>query len=271
MKQTYEEIPLNSIITIENYRKTFNDKSLDELAKSILANGVVEPILVRRNGVGFDLIAGERRVRGSLIAGMVKIPAIIKENVSDGDFLKIQLLENIQRENVPYMEEARGLRRLRAECDLDISEMSKILGKSDATIYNLLLLTKMSKEAQDAANKGELGKMVAVRIARLPNHDLQDQAAKDLRRKNRDKLVSDRFARNYFQENFGERQVRMPKKTKIQKSFGNDYQANWKKYLVRFSVEQFEYFKSIVKGRTETGVLAEAVEVVMRGESNGNS
>lgn len=208
----FQEIPLNSIIVKSNYRKTFNDKSLNELADSIKENGCLEPIIVRRKGDCFELIAGERRTRAAKIAGLVTLPAIIKENVSDEDFLKFQLIENIQRENVQYMEEARGLKALREECDLDTAEMCKMLGKSEATIYNLLLLNKMSEVALDAANNNQLTKIVAIRIARLPNHDQQNEAAKALRRKQKDKLVTDRFARQYFQNTFGERQLKQPKK-----------------------------------------------------------
>lgn len=265
-----QEIPLNNIKIVSNYRKTFDKTSLKELADSIRENGVLQPIVVRSNGSEdiFELIAGERRVRASRSIGAVTIPAVIKTDISDEEFLKIQLLENIQRENVSYMEEAYGLNQLREKCDLDVSEISQRIGKSDALIYNLLSLTRMHPIAQEAASKNQLNKGVAIRIARLPREEDQITATESLRRKSKEKLVSDRFARAFFQENFGERQLKVPKKNKVQKQHGNDYHANWKKYLVNFSSQQFEYFKAIVRGRTDIATISEAVEQVML-EGNG--
>ncbi len=264
MKSEFLEIPLNQIQAKNNYRKTFNEKTLKELAASIKENGVVEPILVRRVREDFyNIIAGERRFRAAEICGLVTIPAIVKE-VADNKVLLLQIVENIQREGVPFMEEARALRQMRDELALDVAEIAKMIGKSDALIHNLLLLTKMSPIAQDAANKGELSKEVAVYIARLPNHDYQNKAANALRRSDKTKLITGRTARDYIQETFGAKRVSRPQQNKVQKQNGNDYQANWKKYLVNFSTLEFEKFKQIVRGRSDTTSVAEAVECVMR-------
>lgn len=268
MKSEYKELSPNRIAVVSNYRQTFNQKSLKELAKSIEKNGIIEPLIVRENNGIYELIAGERRLKAAKMVGIATVPVIIKHNVSDEDFLKMQLIENMQREDVSYMEEAQGLHDLRNKCDLDISEISNKIGKSDASIYNLLSLLKMGKIAKEAAINEEITKTVAVKIARLPTEEKQNQAAHDLRRKSKDKLVSIRFANKYFQNNFGERQVTLRRRNKIQKQNGNDYYANWKKYLVNFSSQQFEYFKAIVRGRIETNIIAEAVEQVML-EKNG--
>lgn len=263
MKDEYLQIPVNEIYARSNYRKTFNEKSLKELAASIEQNGVIEPIIVRRTEKGYELIAGERRFRASELCGQITIPAIVK-TVSDDEVLKLQIVENIQREGVQFMEEARGILALRDKMALNVAEIAKMIGKSDALIHNLLLLTKMSPAAQEAANKGELGKEVAILIAQLPNSDYQTKAATAMRRADRTKLITGRTARQYIQDTFGAERVSVPRKNPIQKQFGSDYQANWKKYLVHFTTAEFEKFKSIVRGRSETSVLAEAVDCVMR-------
>jgi len=257
-----KEIALNELNVKSNYRKTFNDKSLKELAESIKENGLVEPIIVRPNGNGYEIVAGERRVRACHIAKLVTIPAIIK-NISDKDFLKIQLLENVQRENVPFMEEAFGIRDLRDKCDLDNSEIAKMLGKSEIYVFYMLKLTEMAREAQEAARHGELSKSVAVHIAKLKTADNQIQATRDLRRKDKNKLISEWTARKYIQAHFSESGVCKPRRSPIEKSEGNDFKANWKKHLVNFTCPQFEHWKAIVRGRTDTETLAEAVDVVM--------
>lgn len=256
------EIALNQIKTKSNYRKSFNDKSLKELAQSIRENGVIEPIIVQPNRDGFYLVAGERRVRAAGIAGLVSIPAIVKE-ISDGEFLKIQLVENIQREGVHFMDEARAIRQMRDDLSLDIGEIVKILGKSEAYVYYQLKVTQMSPSAQDACNKGEISKSVAWQISKLPNKEHQTQTATDLRRSEKSNLITERTAKQYIEENFGDKRVFRPKRNYSQKIAGNDFQTNWKKYLVNFTGEQFEHFKRIVKGRTDTHTISEAVEVVM--------
>jgi ParB/RepB/Spo0J family partition protein len=269
VKPEFREIPLNQIVVEKNYRETFDDKQMGELAQSIKENGVVEPIIVRPKGKKFAIVARERRYRASLLAKTATIPAVVRD-IADAEILKLQIIENVQRAGVPYMEEARGLQRLRDELSLDVAEICKVVGKSDAWVYQTLSLVRMDDEAQRMAANGFLAKPVAMLIARLPNHEAQNQAANDLARTNRTKLVDIRFARRYIEEKIqsnGMPQIRQ-RKNATQKAEGNDYCANWKRYLVRFTTDQFEYWKSIVKGRTETAVLSEAVDVVMRGGVN---
>ena len=260
--QTLQEIPLNEITVKENYRKTFNESTLNDLAQSIKENGVIEPIIVRANGKGYAVIAGERRFRAAQIAKLATIPAIIRD-VPDADALKIQLIENVQREGVPFMEEAYGLAKLRNDHDLNVSEICKIVGKSDAWVYQTLQLTKMAADAMRIAEAGWITKHCALLIARLPNEEYQVQAANALARTHKGKQVDIRYVRKYIESNFGGETTTRPKRNHIQKTNGNDFAANWKKYLIRFTALQFEYFKSVVKGLTDTQSLSEAVEQVM--------
>lgn len=261
-----KNIPIDKIHVASNYRKTFDDQQLKELSQSIKENGVLEPIIVRPSQPGrYLIIAGERRYRASKLAGLVTIPAVVRD-IGDGEILKLQLIENVQRVGVPFMEEAYGVQQLREEHSLDVAEICKILGKSEPWAYQMLSLTKMHGEAQRLAANGFLSKSVALLIARLQNEEDQCQAASDLARTTKTKLVDLRFARKYIEQKIvaNGKPIMRTRRNYTQRQNGNDYIANWKKYLVAFDCEQFERFKKIVRGRTQTDILAEAVDLVMR-------
>jgi ParB family chromosome partitioning protein len=265
-KQQLLEIPINEIHAKENYRKTFKDASLKELAQSIKENGVLEPIIVRPNNTGYEIIAGERRYRASKMAGVVTIPAVVRE-IADADILKIQIIENVQREGVQFMEEAYAIKKLRDDCTLDVKEIAKTIGKSEGYVYYMLRLTAMSDDARVIAEKGWISKNVAWQIAKIPDTDQQTTAANALARPDRAKLITESGAKHYIADNFGDSKRRLSK-TRV-KIYGDDaYKANWKHHLVRFSCDQFEEFKKVVRGRTETDVISEAVDIVMRGATN---
>lgn len=266
MQSELKQVPINQICVDANYRKTFNEKTLKELAQSIKENGVIEPIILRPGSKGFLIVAGERRYRAAKIAGLVTIPAVIRD-VTDEDVLKLQIIENVQREGVPYMEEAYGVRKLRDDCSYDAVEIAKIIGKSEAYVYMMLKLCNMSEEARIIAEKGWINKAVAWQISRLTSPAFQTQAANDLARTKSDKRITESGAKHYIQDNFGD-SARAFSKKRV-KTFGdNNYTANWKYHLVRFTADQFEQFKKVVRGRTETFMLSEAVDVVMRGGAN---
>lgn len=264
-KQEFRELPINQIHTRENYRKKFHDKTLKELSQSIKQNGILEPVIVRPNNSGFELVAGERRFRAATIAGLVTIPAIIRE-IADDDILRLQIIENVQREGVQFMDEAYAINKLRNECSLDVAEIAAQLGKSDAYVYYTLRLCEMSDTARTIAEKGWISKAVAWHIAKLKDPDQQDQAANDLARTQSSKLVTENGAKSYIRDHFQTDSGPKLRRTRVETIGGSDYAANWKRYLVNFDCEQFERFKKIVRGRTETAVLSEAVDLVMRRE-----
>lgn len=258
-----DTLPINDIVIFDNYRKTFDEKKLREMENSIKENGVIEPLIVRLKANQYELVAGERRLRAATNAGLVEVPVVIMRNMTDEKFYELQLIENIQREGVNVIEEARGIKRLQDKCMMTVEEISKKIGKKDSTVYNYLSLLKMHPAAIEATERGWITRTAAVKIARLKLPDDQEKAALALRRKDKLKLVSDRFTRQYIQDNFGERRVKKPQRNAIQKQNGNDYNANWKKYLLRFTAEQFEAFKIKCNGDTATSTFAEAVETVM--------
>jgi ParB/RepB/Spo0J family partition protein len=263
MQPELKQIPINQIHAASNYRKTFNDKSLKELAASIKENGVLEPIIVRPNSDGFQIVAGERRFRASKLAGIVTIPAVIRD-VNDEDILKLQIIENVQREGVQFMEEAYAIKKLRDDCTLDVAEIAKVVGKSDAYVYMQLRLTSMSDEARMIAEKGWISKGVAWEISGLKDKEQQTTAANALARTQKDRLITQNGAKSYIRETFLDSATRLRRERKGHFGDKSDYTANWKYHLVRFNCDQFERFKKIVRGRTENDVIAEAVDMVMR-------
>jgi len=136
-------------------RKMFNDARLDELVSSIKEKGIVQPIIVQKTDSGYELIAGERRWRAAQKAGMEKIPAIVKEVTSEGS-LELALIENIQRENLNPMEEARAYQRLADEFHLIQEEIAKKVGKDRSSVANYLRLLRLPQEIQDSIANKEL-------------------------------------------------------------------------------------------------------------------
>jgi ParB family chromosome partitioning protein len=137
-------------------RQQFDDASLKELAESIKKQGVVQPVLVRRNVQGgYELIAGERRWRAAQLAGLGTIPAIIKE-VSDAEMLQLALIENLQRQDLNPLEAARGYQRLTKQFHLTQDEVAATVGKERSTVANYLRLLTLPDAVKTALSQGAL-------------------------------------------------------------------------------------------------------------------
>lgn len=136
-------------------RAHFPEESLKELAESIKSAGVAQPILVRQRKGAYELIAGERRLRASKLAGLSTVPAIIKD-FSDAESLELALIENLQREDLNPMEEAEAYQKLAAEFTLNQADISKRVGKNRSTIANTLRLLELPSEVQKALRKDEI-------------------------------------------------------------------------------------------------------------------
>ena len=150
------EIPVNEVRPNPYQpRKTFNEDALNELAESIKNYGVFQPIIVKKGIKGYDLIAGERRLRASRIAGMEKIPAIVKE-FTDEQMREISLLENIQRENLTAIELAWAYKGIIDNLDITQEDLAKKIGKSRSHITNTLGLLNLPDEVQKKILDGEI-------------------------------------------------------------------------------------------------------------------
>jgi ParB family transcriptional regulator, chromosome partitioning protein len=134
-------------------RLEFDEESIDQLAVSVKRYGVAQPILVRKKSDYYELIAGERRYRACLKAGLSAIPAIVKD-VSDMGSLQLALIENLEREDLNPIEEAKGYDRLIKEFGMTHQLISESLGKSRSAITNTLRLLKLPSEVQDAVSSG---------------------------------------------------------------------------------------------------------------------
>jgi len=128
-------------------RRSFREAELAELMDSIREKGVIEPVIVRKSGTGYELIAGERRLRACQKLGLEKIPAIIRQ-ATDQEALEIALIENIQRENLNPIEESRGYERLAREFSLTQEALAKKVGKERSTVANSLRLLALPEEIQ---------------------------------------------------------------------------------------------------------------------------
>lgn len=139
----------------EQPRTRFTDASLDELAQSIAVNGVVQPIVVRKSGVGYEIVAGERRWRAAQRAGLRKIPAAIKE-VSDDKLLELALIENIQREELNPIEEANAYRKLIDIIGLTQEAVASSVGKDRTLIATSLRLLRLPEDIKKLIEEGKL-------------------------------------------------------------------------------------------------------------------
>jgi ParB family chromosome partitioning protein len=146
-------IPVSQIRTNKYQpRVDFNQAKLSELTSSIQEKGVVQPILVRKTGQGYELIAGERRLRAVRALNMEKIPAIVR-NVQDIDMLEISLIENIQREGLNPIEEANSFQKFISDFNFTQEKIAKVLGKDRSTIANTMRLLGLPKKIQDFISK----------------------------------------------------------------------------------------------------------------------
>ncbi len=149
-------------------RKTFDEESLNELASSISQYGVFQPIIVKKSIKGYEIIAGERRVRASKIAGKETIPAIVRE-FDDSKMMEIALLENLQRENLNPIEEALAYSKIIETKGLTQTQFSEIIGKSHAYVTNILGLLKLPENIQDMVTKGEISMTHARILSKMSN------------------------------------------------------------------------------------------------------
>lgn len=136
-------------------RENFDKKKLDELIASVREKGVLQPVIVRYKDGDYELIAGERRLRAAKEIGMEEVPVIVKD-VSDVDVLELSLIENIQREELNPIEEAKAFQRLIDEFKFTQEEVAKAVGKDRATIANTIRLLGLPKRAQEMVISGEL-------------------------------------------------------------------------------------------------------------------
>jgi ParB family transcriptional regulator, chromosome partitioning protein len=137
-------------------RRIFSDEEIQELAESIRAKGLLQPILLRKHGEGFQIVAGERRFRAMRSLGKTEIPAQVRDQVSDRDMMEMALIENLQRVQLNPIEEALAFEALINECGVTHEEIADQLGKSRSTVTNTLRLLKLDPEVRTLIQEGKL-------------------------------------------------------------------------------------------------------------------
>lgn len=160
-------------------RTIFDEEALKELAESIKENGVFQPIIVKKSIKGYDVIAGERRLRASKLAGKKTIPAIIRQ-ISDDKMAEIALLENLQREDLNALEEAKAYKSLIDKLNITQEELAKKVSKSRSHITNMLGLLRLPGEVQDMITKGELTMGHARALSKLEDKDEMVKMAEEI-------------------------------------------------------------------------------------------
>lgn len=159
-------------------RKVFDEEALKELSESIKEHGVFQPIIIKKSIKGYEIIAGERRVKASRLAGLKEIPAIIRD-FNDTQMMEIALLENLQRENLTAIEEAQAYQKLQETLSLTQEELAKRIGKSRSHITNMLGLLSLPQIIQDDVNNKKITMGHARVLSKLEDREQQ----KELERK----------------------------------------------------------------------------------------
>jgi ParB family chromosome partitioning protein len=190
------ELELDSIaLNPRQPRKTLDESAIRELAASIREHGIIQPVVVRPSGEGrYELVAGERRLRAARIAGLRKVPALVRE-MKDQQSLEVALIENIQREDISPMDAARAYRRLIEEFDLSQEELASRLGKSRSAIANTLRLLQLPESIQQRVEKGELSEGHARALLSIPTMNGQLLVADEVVRKGASVREAERMAR----------------------------------------------------------------------------
>lgn len=165
----------------EQPRKIFKEDALQELADSIACHGILQPLSVRRVGNSYQLIAGERRLRAAQKAGLTEIPCIVM-TMDQQESGVAAMVENLQRQDLDYIEEARGIARLMQLGHLSQEQAAAMLGHSQSSIANKLRLLKHSEEVLDALRQAELTERHARALLRLPTEGLKITAIEEMAR-----------------------------------------------------------------------------------------
>ena len=180
-KKDTTEVPLSNMSPGQYQpRRKMHKETLGELSESIKNQGLIQPIVVRKQAAGgFEIVVGERRWRAAKLAGLETVPVVIK-NLNNEEAAKIALIENLQREDLNAMDQARALQRLQMEFNLSQEDLAKSLGKSRPAVTNLIRLNKLSEQVQEMLESGEIEMGHARAILSAPKGDQPEIARKVL-------------------------------------------------------------------------------------------
>jgi len=168
------EVTLDQIDTNPRQpRKHFDTERLQELSQSITEDGVLQPVVVRRRGDRYELIMGERRIQAARLAGMTRVPVVVKEDVRDVDSLRLALVENIQRENLNPIEVGQAYKQLVSEFSLSQSDLARMVGRDRSSVANSIRLLNLPEEVQQMVAEEKLSGGHAKALLALPTQKEQ--------------------------------------------------------------------------------------------------
>lgn len=166
------EISINKIFPDpDQHRKTFHDDTIKELSESIKIHGIIQPLIVRKEGTKYKIVAGERRYRAAQLAGLDKLPVIVRDDISDRDAAEIALIENLQREDLNPIDEAMGYEKLISDFGITQEEAADRVGKSRSAVTNALRLLKLPKAVITALRDGTVSAGHARALLGLKNEE----------------------------------------------------------------------------------------------------
>ncbi|WP_110954567.1 nucleoid occlusion protein [Anaerosinus massiliensis] len=196
-------------------RKTFNDEALRDLAASIQEFGVIQPLLVRNaKNQQYELVAGERRLRASKLVGLEKVPAIIKE-LTDKEMAELAMIENLQREDLHFLEEAEGFHQLLVNFGFTQDELAKRMGKSQSTIANKLRLLKLSDTIRKQLYECSLTERHARALLKLTDEIKQLEALSIIKEKGLNVRESEMLIQEIIDEISREKDQKVPKQNVV--------------------------------------------------------
>lgn len=187
-------------------RKVFRQEALEELADSIRSHGILQPLSVRRVGTGYELIAGERRLRAGILAGLTEIPCIVM-SMDERESGMVALVENLQRQDLDFIEEARGISKLMEVWLLSQEQVAKVIGKSQSSVANKLRILKHSPQVLEALRQGNLTERHGRALLKLPTEPEKLRAIDTIVRMGMSVARTER----YIDQLLSEKQTRNPK------------------------------------------------------------
>lgn len=156
-------------------REAIDDDSLQKLSESIKKNGILQPIVIRRTDTNFEIVSGERRWRAAKRAGLLEVPVVVRENVTEGEMLELAILENVQRVDLNAIEKARGYKRLADEFGKTQDEIARGVGQDRATIANTIRLLELPIEIQEAVQANAISSGHARALLSIPDVNRRKQ------------------------------------------------------------------------------------------------
>ena len=162
-------------------RRVFREEALKELSESILRHGILQPLSVRRCEGGYELICGERRLRAAQMAGLTDVPCILMQ-MDDRESSMTAMVENLQRQDLDFVEEAQGISRLMGQFGMSQEQTARLLGKSQSAVANKLRLLRHSQPVLEALRRAELTERHARALLKLPDEDAKLRAIAEISR-----------------------------------------------------------------------------------------